>query len=329
MAIDRTAFNATTDDDGSNTVGTVVDKQFIEDVLLDPMDAALAGVGGGGGSHGVCEGRLTLTSGTPVTTADVTGATSLYFTPYQGNQIGLYDGAAWAPLTFTETTGSLGTLTNDLPYDVFGYLAGSVLALEFVAWTSKTARATALAVQDGVLVKSGGTSRRYLGTFHTTSTTTTEDSKRRRLLWNYTHRARRPFYRIESAASWTYTLATVRQANANVLNQVECVVGVEGPVLDLTVLVAGSSSGTNYAVLGIGEDSTTVMSANALSGATQSAVADKLAPASTYLRINPAIGYHFYPWLEYAQASNVFTWWQSGWGAAGVKNAGMSGWIEG
>src|SRR3990167_1751427 len=30
---------------------------------------------------GICDGRLTLTSGTPVTTADVTGATSVYFTP--------------------------------------------------------------------------------------------------------------------------------------------------------------------------------------------------------------------------------------------------------
>lgn len=42
MPIDRTAFNALADDDGSNTTGSVWDKDAIEDVLLDPIDAAIA-----------------------------------------------------------------------------------------------------------------------------------------------------------------------------------------------------------------------------------------------------------------------------------------------
>lgn len=41
MAIDRTKYNALIDDDGSNTVGTVWNKQQIKDVILDPVDAAL------------------------------------------------------------------------------------------------------------------------------------------------------------------------------------------------------------------------------------------------------------------------------------------------
>lgn len=42
MAIDRTAYNALVNDDGSNTVGTVWSKTSIKDVLLDPIDTAIA-----------------------------------------------------------------------------------------------------------------------------------------------------------------------------------------------------------------------------------------------------------------------------------------------
>jgi|KBSMisStandDraft_5_1062788.scaffolds.fasta_scaffold00317_8 hypothetical protein len=40
MSIDRTNYNALVDDDGSNTVGSIWNKQSIKNVLLDPMDAA-------------------------------------------------------------------------------------------------------------------------------------------------------------------------------------------------------------------------------------------------------------------------------------------------
>jgi hypothetical protein len=43
MPIDRTAFNALLDDDGSGTTGSVWNKAAIDSVLLDPMDAAIVG----------------------------------------------------------------------------------------------------------------------------------------------------------------------------------------------------------------------------------------------------------------------------------------------
>lgn len=49
-------------------------------------------------------GRLTLTSGTPVTTSDVTNAATLYYTPYIANTIGLWNGISWQNLTFLETS---------------------------------------------------------------------------------------------------------------------------------------------------------------------------------------------------------------------------------
>jgi hypothetical protein len=134
-------------------------------------------------------GRLTLTSGTPVTTSDVTGATSIYYTPYVSNVISLWTGARWQPIEFSEYTLALGTLTSGKPYDVFAYLSSGVLALEMLAWTNDTTRATAITIQDGRYCKSGDKTRLYLGTFYTTATTTTEDSAANRYLWNAYNRA--------------------------------------------------------------------------------------------------------------------------------------------
>lgn len=53
MALDRTVFNAWVDDDGTNTTGTLINKAAIDTGILDPIDAALAALGGGtpGGSN--------------------------------------------------------------------------------------------------------------------------------------------------------------------------------------------------------------------------------------------------------------------------------------
>jgi len=44
MAIDRGPWNALVDDDGSNLVGTIWNKDKIKTVILDPTDAALAAI---------------------------------------------------------------------------------------------------------------------------------------------------------------------------------------------------------------------------------------------------------------------------------------------
>jgi hypothetical protein len=79
-------------------------------------------------------GRLTLTTGVPVTTSDVTGATTIYYTPYISDRIALWDGNLWLPIQFSETSLALGTVAGFAGYDVFGYLSGGVLTLELLAW---------------------------------------------------------------------------------------------------------------------------------------------------------------------------------------------------
>lgn len=153
--------------------------------------------------HHVCNGRLTLTSATPVTTADVTAATNVYFTPYKGDNIALYDGTRWLMYQFTELTLALGTISSGKPYDVFIYDNSGTLTLELLAWTNGTTRATALVLQNGVLCKTGALTRRYLGTFYTKTTTTTEDSTSFRYLFNYYNQVYRNVF-FQNTTGHTY-----------------------------------------------------------------------------------------------------------------------------
>ena len=134
-------------------------------------------------------GRLTLASGVPLSFDDQTGKTTLYYTPYNGNVILLYVAGAWKFKTFAELSLSLSGYVADKNYDIWMYDNSGTPTLESTVWTNDTTRATALAYQDGILVKSGDPTRRYLGTIRITGTTgQCEDSNLRRFVWNMYNR---------------------------------------------------------------------------------------------------------------------------------------------
>lgn len=129
---------------------------------LPAADAAGAFTSDGAGtirlvqqSNDVVDGRLTLTTAVPVTTADVSAAVTAYYTPYKGNRIALCNAQAWNTRTFSEITISLVGLTASKPYDIFAFDSSGTVAIETLVWTNTTTRATALALQDGVLSKAG------------------------------------------------------------------------------------------------------------------------------------------------------------------------------
>jgi hypothetical protein len=92
-----------------------------------------------GVNQGICNGRLTLTSGTAVTTANVSGASNLYWTPYKGNQIGLSSGSSWSVINYSETTLALSGMVTNVLYDIFGYSNSGTLTLEKLEWKSVVA----------------------------------------------------------------------------------------------------------------------------------------------------------------------------------------------
>lgn len=268
--------------------------------------------------------RLTLTSGVPVTTADVTLANAIYCTPYTGNRISLYDGSSnWVTYSATEFSQGISGLTSGRPYDVFAYANSGVPTLEFLSWTNDSTRATALVYQNGILVKSGATTRRYLGTFYTTSTTTTEDSRLNRYLWNNNNRVSRRLQRTESTATWTYSTATWRQANGSASNQLQVVTGVAEDNIDITVFGACAvATGTmNYGAVGVGLDSTSSPTGLQAPG-TAGRDPGFYTSAEAAYRDVPAAGRHFFAWLEYASTAGGTMSWA---GATGGIQTGIYG----
>jgi hypothetical protein len=267
-----------------------------------------------------------------VTTADVTGATNIYFAPYTGNRIALYDGSSdWNIRTFTVITIAVGTIDAGKPYDLFAYdNSGTVTFDAPLAWTNDTSRATALTTQDGVLVKTGATTRRYIGTFYTTATTTTEDSFAKRFVWNYYHRVRKPMRVLDATNSWTYTTATWRQSNGSTANQLDFVVGVAECAVSVNVTALSSNSSDVGRAAGIGLDSTSSPTALVTNNSVyhSSVTVNTWAQHSVWGRFYPSEGRHFYAWLEYSNATGTCTWIGDS-GVATFIQTGIQGEIEG
>ena len=276
----------------------------------------------------LAEGRCTLTSGTPVTTGDVTAATTLYYSPYAGNRISLYDGTAWVGRSFGQLGIAVPASTSQM-YDVFVYDDSGNPKLELTAWTNDTTRATALTTQDGVYVKTGVLTRRYVCSFRTTAVSgQTEDSATKRYVFNYYNRVPRSLRVLEATNSWTYTLAAYQIANASAANQVEVVVGVAEVVIDLSVAaVASNSGGANVKLaIAVGEDSVTVPTTGNVPQVAFTLAGTK--GFSTRFTKTPAVGYHYYAWLEFSAASGTTTWYGDD-GEPTIKQSGLTGFVDG
>ena len=179
-------------------------------------------------SPSICQGRLTLESGVPVSSTNQSGKTTLYFTPYDGNMIGLFDGTdTWTVYAIAEKSIAIPATTNT-NYDVFMYDNAGTPTLELLAWTDATTRATALTTQDGILVKTGATTRRYLGTIRTIGTSgQCEDTLTKRFVWNYYNRADRPLQVSGTDLSSSSTSWQIR-------GSVYVVIGIKGDTVYCT-----------------------------------------------------------------------------------------------
>jgi hypothetical protein len=250
--------------------------------------------------------RLTLTSGTPITTSDVTGAATVYLTPYTGNRICLFDGVSnWAEYSSAEISVALSGLTAGTNYDLFVFDSGGVLTLDTpLAWSSNTARATALVLQNGVWVKSGTTTKRYVGTFRATAATTTEDSGAKRFLFNANNRVPRRTQRIDATVTWTEASTTYTAMDAGAAAwKAEFVVGLS-EIEVLAILTLYAQAANTFAVQwSIGLDSTTAAASNANmvwqggSGMNSATFADFV-----------GLGYHFINGIEKVTGGTATIW---------------------
>lgn len=316
---DLTALNLLNAANYDRCLATTVDtgKLYLSDgASWKEVGADLSGSGGGTLSVGlasIADGRLTVSSTLPVPTSDLTAQSTIYYLPYKGHQIALYDGTSWSVYSIGAGISlALAGLTSGGNYDVFLWNDAGTLTLELVQWTNDTTRATALVRQDGVYCKTGELGKRYVGTIRTTSTTTTEDSAAKRFVYSHDNRVPRSGTQADSTASWNPASTAMSAVNGgdadwkhefvNGLSEDE--VEAEASVLASQDSMSIGSPPAAYS-LAIDVDAATAGDTNSSAGShsfatNNSNIRQKV--SATY-RGRPGVGYHYLQVIESKSAT--------------------------
>jgi hypothetical protein len=278
------------------------------------------------------QGYLTPTSGTPIITTEVVAGTALYYTPFVGNLVPIYNGSAMIPTTFAELTLTLAAqhLASQI-YDVFVFSnSGVVTVATGPAWTTPTAGAgargtgastTELTRVNGHWVnavqitgRNGATTytiaanrATYVGSIFMDGTNgqitchRTWGASRKWGVWNAYHRQLLLLMAGDSTASWQYGSATVRASRNTATNVLTTFCGLDEESIDLEFLQKVTMPATNsnsIALVGIGANSTSAASgtSGSFSGADTTSI--KGASILAQHRVVPGIGINNYTSLE-------------------------------
>lgn len=242
------------------------------------------------GGFSAPQGRLTLVTGTPVMSSEQAAKTTIYYTPYQGDKIPLYDGSAWSMTTFTELSLAMASSANwaaNSNYDLYVYNDGGTLRFGTgAAWTSDTARNESLTMLNGIYVNAATMTLRYgasstvsaaanratyVGTMRTTANTgeTTWElggdaaggDAINLYLWNCYNRVLTSARTGDTTASWTTSSTALESKNASTLNRASFVVGLNEDVIAFRDYTHQYHTSTLYSRTAIGLDSTSARAA--------------------------------------------------------------------
>jgi hypothetical protein len=239
------------------------------------------------------QGYLTLTSATPIITGDVSAATSVYYTPFVGELVPIYNGTATIPTEFSELTLSLvaSHLASTI-YDVFVFSnSGVVTLVTGPAWSTSTAGSgargtgastTELVRLNGYWVnkvqitgRNGSTTytipanrATYVGSLFMDGSNgqischRTWGQSRKWGVWNAYNRQRLFIKAGDSTASWDYGTNTIRASNNASANSISVFTGLADEQFFLEFLqrqsLSDATAGESH--IGIGWNSTTAMS---------------------------------------------------------------------
>lgn len=319
----------------------------------------LAASGGGSSTVVQPQGRLTLTTGVSVTTADVSGSTNVYYTPCISQFVPIYNGSSFA---MTDTGGEL-TLALDSTaahtnyhqsgknYDFFiindggtirlgtgpkwddGAVAGSATArgtgaasteLQLLKgiWTNKNTITIRFGSASGNTVSVAANQATYVGSGRMVADGQISDTALLRFLYNEYNQAVRTLLVTESTASWSYSTLAFQQARASTANQVAVLRGNNSQAVEATVIgTAGNSTASGQSVVvGVGIDSSTVNSAR--SGVNSCTSGINAVPTAVYNGY-PGLGYHEIRWLERGAGADTQAWFGN------TIQTGLSGWTLG
>lgn len=300
------------------------------------------------------EGRLTLTSATPVLSSSVTAATSIYYTPYVGSRIPLLTESLFCERAFSELTlaldsnsGNTGYQQSGKNFDLFIYNdAGTLRLCTGPAWTNDTTRAAALARLRGLLVNNASitlkydatsatltaaaNSALYVGTMRASANGQTEMSlgapaaavggtNNKLYLWNAYQRVPTSATCRDSTDTWTYTTAAWREKNASTSNAVNFVSGLaEGAVRASASAITSSDTSGIRRINGIGLNNTTAIAAGCITGYIDTQAGRVAQGVATYAA-PVALGLSTLTELEQSVATGVSTWYGDGGGATQIQ----------
>lgn len=241
------------------------------------------------------QGYLTPTSGTPVIASDVIGASTVYYTPFVGNIVPVYNGSSFVATTFSELQLTLVSQSASSIFDVFVFNNSGVLTLATgPAWSVSTAGSgargtgagtTQITRLNGLWVNSVSVSGKngantytipasqgtYLGSIFIDSTPgqischRSYGQSRKWGIWNAYNRIAIYLKAGDGTASWSLNNATgLHAVNTNSANSLQVFAGLLEEVADLKYSGQATASITSTAAMvmqvGIGFNSTTLTS---------------------------------------------------------------------
>ena len=277
-------------------------------------------------------GRITLATGTPVMTSDQTAKTTVYFTPYNGNSIPIYDGTYMVPTSFselsqatTDSTKSPAAVTTNSNYDIFVWNdSGTIRATRGPAWSSDTSRGTGAGTTElqlvsgiylnKVAITNGPAANRgtYVGTIRSNGSSqidwklgsaSANGGEAFLGVWNNFNRVYVTWNVQDTTDSYTYQSTTIRAMNSSNTNRATFVRGLdEDGVFCQNSQTIGASASADVPVISIGLDATNAFAANASLGFQQTGnpVANS---TQTHYSGMPGLGVHYLQCVEKCSAA--------------------------
>lgn len=274
------------------------------------------------------QGRLTLTSATPVMTSTTSAQTTIYYTPYVGGLVPIYDGTRWTITPFTElsqattdSTKSPAAVANNSVYDLFVWSdSGTLRCTRGPAWSNDTTRGYTLTMQNGILLNTStitngpGASRgTWVGTVRSNGSAQIDWIYGARAasgtaaffgLWNAYNRVNVATMVQDTTDSWTLASSSIRSANNSTTMRCTMVRGANEDAIFALYSCAMSPSASGSAQVGVGIDSTSAFSGWMSYAQTGTLVA---APGG-YMGL-PGLGVHYVQALESSQNAGTQTFY--------------------
>jgi hypothetical protein len=273
------------------------------------------------------QGRLTLQTLTPVMTTTQSAKTTIFYTPYAGNQLPIYNGTNFVNTAFTELSClTTDTTKNPSAIGVFKVNdwfvwndAGTLRLGHGPDWTSDTVRSagTALVKVNGIwlnnaAITNGPAASRgtYVGTTFSNAssqldwiyaTAAAGGGTGFHCVWNCYNRVLVNSCVRETVDSWTYATAAWRLYNGSGANGITFVSGLAEDAF--TARFHGVTSGANGGAIGVGFDVAT-----AFSGTPAESNNASFSPLVASFSA-PALGKHIFFAIEYAVTGATVTFY--------------------